>query len=86
MIILFLIDVFITILGIIFSFLPAVTVLPNIFGYDIDSALVTGIGSVNQFIFYFWPVGYLYQGFLVILGYHIAKITFRLFFGHRTPS
>lgn len=71
--------------GAIFSWLPQVETLPTIAGYDIDAALVTGIGQVNTFLNAFWPLKIMFQGFLFLLGYYAIKIGIRFFFGSRSP-
>ena len=81
-----LVNLIVLILGAIFSFLPAVTVLPHIVGYDIDSALVSGMGNVNMFFSAFWAVGIMFQGFLAILIYIGIKMGAKAFLGHRVPG
>ena len=72
-------------LGAVFSWLPQVTTLPSVGGFDIDSALVTGIGQFNAFATTFWPLYIMFQGFLAIMGYYIIKIGIKFFFGSRSP-
>lgn len=86
MIVSLILNIIVLVIGIIFTFLPAISTLPPLFGYDIDKALVTNFGYVARFMYYFWPVGYLYMFLQAILGYHIVKIVFRLFFGSRAPQ
>lgn len=86
MIINFLLNLLVGILNILFSWLPNITVLPNIVGYDIDSAFVTGMGQLNTVISSVWVLGYLMQGFLFIMGYYIVKLTLVFFLGSRAPS
>ncbi len=73
-------------LGFIFGWLPVVDKLPTIGGFDIDAALVTGMGQFNNFIQTFWPIQILMQGFLVLMGYYAIKMLVRFFFGSRAPS
>ena len=74
------------VLGSIFSWLPQVTSLPTIAGYDIDTALVTGMGQVNVFFQAFWPLAYMFYGFLAIMGYFALKLVVKFFFGSRAPT
>lgn len=71
--------------GAIFSWLPTVETLPTIGGYDVDAALVTGMGQVMTFFNTFWPLKIMFQGFLFLLGYYAIKIGIRFFFGARSP-
>lgn len=73
-------------LKILFGWLPLVTTIPPIFGVDIDSALVTGMGSFYRFTATFWMFGDLMLGFLAILGYLLTKQVIKLFLGSRTPG
>ena len=84
MIITLLINLIVIILGTIFSWLPVVTTLPNIAGYDIDSALVSGVGQLYNFMNTFWPIKIMFQGFLFLLLYYISKFILRFFIGHRS--
>ncbi len=76
----------ILVIGAIFSFLPVVTTLPTIGGFDIDAALVTGIGQFNTVANAFWPLYYVFLGFLALLVYFAVKIGIRFFLGHRAPG
>lgn len=86
MIIAFLFNLIVIVIGAIFSLLPIVETLPTINGFDIDAAMVTGIGSLNAFFAAFWPIKIMFQGFLVILGYHALKMGLRFLIGHRAPG
>ncbi len=86
MVINLLINVITLLLGSIFSHFPSVTTLPPIFGYDIDTAMVSGMGGFNTFITTFWPVKYMFEGFLAILAYFGIKMVARLLLGHRAPG
>jgi hypothetical protein len=81
-----LINLVVLILGAIFSWLPQVTVLPKINGYDIDGALVTGIGQLNVFMMTFWPIKYMFYGFIFLMGYYAIKMAVTFFLGHRAPG
>jgi hypothetical membrane protein len=74
------------ILNIIFSWLPIVTTLPTVNGYDIDGALLSGMGQLNLFMITFWPMQIMFNGFIIIMGYYGIKMTLRLFFGSRAPA
>lgn len=86
MIILFVLDLVKLVIGFVTSLIPQATKLPAIGGYDIDGALVAGIGQLHQFSAAFWPLTYLFQAFLVLMGYYIIKLTIRLLLGSRTPT
>jgi hypothetical protein len=68
------------------SFLPTVLVLPTINGYDIDSALVTGVGQAYNFANYIWPVRDVLLGAVVLWAFHGLMIFVRLLLGHRAPA
>ena len=72
--------------GALFSWLPIVDRLPLIFSFDIDTAMVTGIGQLNVFMQTFWPLKYMFLGFLTIMTYYLLKIGVRFFLGHRAPG
>ena len=86
MIVNMLLNIIVLFLGAIFSWLPQVLVLPTIAGFDIDTALQTGLGQLNFFMDTFWPLYILMQGFLVLVGYYVIKMTLRFFLGHRAPG
>lgn len=86
MIIAFLLNFVVLIIGAIFSLLPAVETLPTIGGFDIDAALVTGIGQLNAFVTAFWPVKIMFVGFLFLMGYYAFKIGLKFLIGHRAPG
>ena len=73
-------------LGSIFSHFPSVTTLPTINGYDIDAALVTGMGAFRTYTTAFWPIADMFAGFLVLMAYYGVKMIVKLFMGHRTPG
>lgn len=86
MIINLLLNLLVLILGGIFSWLPEITTLPTIADYDIDTALVTGMGYFNSFATAVWPLKVLMQGFLFLLGYYLVKVALKFFLGSRTPG
>lgn len=86
MIITLLLNLVVLILGVIFSWLPVVTSLPEIMGYDIDGALVTGVGYMQTFFYTFWPFQIIFQGFLILMVYYTIKIVLKFFLGHRAPG
>lgn len=86
MIVNLILNVFILILGALFSWLPQVTTLPFIVDYDIDTALNTGVGQLYTFLNAFWPIYIMFQGFLFILGYFAIKMVLKFFLGSRSPS
>ena len=80
------INIFVLIVGALFSLFPVVTVLPTIVGFNLDAALVTGAGQLNTFLIAFWPIKTMFQGFLFLMGYYAVKIGIRFLIGHRTPG
>lgn len=73
------------ILTAVLSFLPAVTVLPTIAGYDIDTALVTGVGQTYRFASTVWPIWDVLLGALFLWTFHGIMIFVKLIIGHRAP-
>jgi hypothetical protein len=86
MIINLLIDLVIYILGALLFLLPDVTKFPSIMGFDIDTALVSGIGQLQTFMLAFWPLKIMFGGFLFLMGYYALKIGLRFIIGHRAPA
>lgn len=86
MIVNLLIQAVIILLAVITSWLPTVTTLPEIVGYDIDTALVNGVGQLRTVIQSFWVFGIVLDGLLVLMLYYIAKVLLRMFIGHRAPG
>lgn len=64
---------------------PKIDKFPTINGYDIDSALVTGLGQLHQIMGTFWIIKDVFYAFLFLLGYYGLKMVVKLFFGHRSP-
>jgi len=75
----------ILIIGAIFSWLPVVTTLPTIGGFDIDSAFVTGMSQLHTVMVTFWFLQDMFFGFLFIMLYFSVKLGLRFFLGHRVP-
>lgn len=86
MIVNFLINIILDFLAALFSWLPDVERLPEIVGFDIDAAIVTGVGQLQTFFATFWPIQIMFNGFLFIMGYYIVKMTLQFFLGHRAPQ
>jgi hypothetical protein len=74
------------ILTILFGWLPQITTLPPIGGYDIDTALVNGVGFFYTYANAVWPVEVAFQGFLFLMGYYLLKMLLKFFLGHRAPG
>jgi len=69
-----------------FSWLPKITTLPAIGGYDIDAALVSGMSmfyTVAHSLWYLWDI---WVAFLVLMSYYTAKMVLKMFLGHRAPG
>jgi len=86
MIIDFLLNFLLLIVGSVFSILPSVSTLPTIAGFDIDTFMVNGMGMLNTYFTTFWPVAIMFQGFLALMLYYILKMGLRFFLGHRAPG
>jgi hypothetical protein len=86
MLVMLLLNVIVLFLGAFFSFFPTVDTLPLIVGYDIDGALVSGVGQLHSFFATFWYLGVLFQGFLALMVYYAGKMIVRVFFGSRAPD
>ncbi len=78
--------VFVNTVNYIFSFFPAVLTLPKIGSYDIDGALVSGIGQFHTVSNALWPLQIMFEGFLFLMAYYALKILANLIFGHRAPK
>jgi hypothetical protein len=85
MIIMFILNVIVIALGGIFTWLPEVSILPTIAGYDIDAGLVLGMGYTNRMLEALWPLAIMFQGFLFIVGYYMIKTGLRFLLGTRAP-
>ena len=83
MILLMLLNAVLLTIGYIFQQLPVVNHLPSVAGYDVDGALVLGMGYFRTFANTFWYLIIVFQGFLVLTAYYGIKMVARLFFGHR---
>lgn len=86
MIIQLIITSLVSIVNLITSFLPNITTLPSIGGYDIDTALVSGVGMFYTYTEAVWPIAVVFQGFLFLLTYYSVKMIFKFLFGHRAPG
>lgn len=83
MIINLLLNVVVLFLGALFSWLPEITVLPQIGGFDIDAYLILGMGYIATIGEAFWFLPIIFTGFLFIMGYFVIKMVIRLFLGNR---
>lgn len=86
MIVNFFIVILVTVVNVIFSWLPIVTTLPTINGFDLDSAFVTGFGEYLSFANAFWYVNDVFVGFLALLVYYGIKMVLKIILGHRAPG
>lgn len=78
--------IFTVTLSLIFAWFPIITTLPTIGGFDIDGALVSGMGQFNTFVNAFWFLGVIFQGFLFLMGYYTLKLLLRFLLGNRSPT
>lgn len=76
-------NILVLFLGGIFSWLPQVETLPTIVGFDIDAYMTLGVGYLATVFTSFWPLGIMFQGFLVLMGYFLVKMVLRFFLGSR---
>ena len=67
------------------SFLPLVTTLPTINGYDIDAALVTGVAQAYAFADVVWPVRDVLIGAAFLWAFHAIMLFVKLVLGSRAP-
>lgn len=86
MIVNFFIVILVIVVNMIFSWLPLVTYLPTINGFDIDTALVTGMGQFYSFANAFWYIRDVFAGFLAIMVYYGIKMVLKIILGHRSPG
>lgn len=86
MIITLILNAIVILLLAIFSGLDDITVLPTILGFNIDSALVSGMGYINTFMVAFWPLRLMFDGFLILMGYYAIKMVLTFILGHRAPG
>jgi hypothetical protein len=84
MIITWLLTTLLSILSAIFSFLPLVTTIPFIGGYDIDTALTNGVGQAYDFANAVWVIKDVLIGASFIWAYYALKILARLILGSRS--
>lgn len=73
-------------LNAVFSFLPTVSALPTILGYNTDAALVQAVGSFNSLIQSIWPLRDLFVAAMFWMGYLALKMMLRFLLGSRAPS
>lgn len=78
-------NIIIMFVGALFFWLPEITALPTIVGYDIDTALVNGVGNLNVWLNAFWPLKYMIGGFLALMFYYGIKMVLIFLLGHRAP-
>jgi hypothetical protein len=86
MIFTFLLNLVVTIFGIIFEGLPKVTTLPTINGFDIDSTLLSGVGDLNVIFGTFWYLKDVFIGALILLAYYGIKMVLKAVLGSRAPG
>lgn len=71
--------IIVSILNILFSFLPHVTMLP----FGMDAALVTAFGSWYGFLQVFWPLQIVWTMVLWYYGVLVTLIGLKFLLGHR---
>lgn len=86
MIVNFFITIIVSAINIVFSWLPQVSTLPTINGFDLDTALSSGMGYFFTFTNAFWYVSDVFAGFLILMSYYGIKMLLKLIFGHRAPG
>ncbi len=78
---------YVALVNLILSPLPEVKKLPSIGGYDIDTALTSGMALFYRFIEVVWPIQIVFIGFLILLSYYtITRILLRSLLGKRAPG
>lgn len=78
--------IFVAVINTVFSWLPVVTSLPTIGGFNLDAALVTGMGQFWTYANAFWYVSDVFVGFTILLTYYGIKLVLKLILGHRAPG
>jgi hypothetical protein len=68
-----------------FFFLPQVNTLPTIAGYDIDTALLQGVGQAYTFASTVWVIWDVLLGALFLWAFHGLMLFIKLLIGHRAP-
>ena len=86
MIITWILTFIITVLSAIFSIMPTVTTIPPIGGYDIDTALVTGVAQAYTLFNSVWPITDVLLGAAFMWAYFTIKVLLRIILGHRAPQ
>ena len=86
MIVTLLVNLIVGALGLLLAIFPDVTTLPTVFGYDIDGALVDGMGKFNTLSSNVWALQYVFYGFLAIISYYALKKVWNVFLGARSPT
>lgn len=86
MIINLIINTLLLVIGAALSWVDDVNKLPTIGGFDIDTAMMTGVAQIHSIWTTFWPIQQMFYGFLALTIYYAAKIVLRTFFGHRAPG
>jgi hypothetical protein len=81
-----LLQMFIGTLNVLFGWLPQITRLPEIGGFDIDTALVGGVQLLYRFLDSMWPIKIMFQGFLFLMSFYLIKIIGGLILGSRLPG
>lgn len=84
MLVMLILNVVVLMIGAVFSWLPLISTLPNINGFDIDGALVSGVGQFKMVIQSFWVYQYLFGSLLILLGYYGIKMILKFFLGSRS--
>lgn len=80
------IGVIVSFLASVFSIFGGVEKLPTIGDFDIDTALVTGMGQFKHFMADVWVLQYVFQGLGVLIVYYGAKMILKVFLGSRAPG
>lgn len=68
------------------SWLPSVSTLPTIGGYDIDGTLVSGVGATYAFANVVWPIYDVLIAASFIWGFHLLMLFLKALIGHRAPN
>jgi len=86
MIPIFFLNFIILVFGLVFSFLPEVTTLPTIAGFDIDTALSSGISMMYALFHTYWPLLDMFYAFLALMSYYSIKLVAKIFLGSHSPT
>lgn len=82
MLIQLLIQIVLSVLDVLFFWLPVADLLP----LGSDQAFLTFFGYIRSFVERMWPLQIIYECFLYFAGFMLLMVVLKLFLGHRVPK